>query len=767
MVSPWDANDKSLRWWYTVADAVAMEVNPSTGAIFTGPTRGSGYTEGTIWAVARDGSNVSSPICSVKIRPPVASVQIAPTLEFVLGIDGPHAALGVTIQPAIARQEVGWRSADPNVVTIDEQTGVITPVGVGSTIIGAYSTDGTGGDIGVVSNNCTVTVKPKPESFSFIAPPQTVTVGEWVGLPAAVLQPGGETSGPYWSAHRWAGSGPGIVDFNTNSGYFMVHSPGTYTIGVESTHPDLQNPQVRGMFTVQVLPAVAGIALTWPGRNPNAANPDYLNITVGQGVQLSAAVIPNDAIQDVVWEISPGSDGDNVSWNPQTRTITGLSVSSVPGTRWGIRAKSMDGLNTYSNWCWVQVLAAATPTPAPTASPTKKPTVTASPSPTATVKPAATATPSETLPPSAQINQDLSIIKSIAGAYYMQADIDEETDPDSANIDISPAADMPSDAGQPESWYIWRFEPAGNGRYYLYNMYHTDRVLVMDRSTSKLSFKPRSGVGSEAGWILELVSGNTYRIRNVYDPSKYLVAASSGASWVSTGASTHARAQWIITKYTNQLEWGGGVNLPNHDNRPYNVYCQPIGTGTGDGGSALSVRITEDLYKAAINSWNGISSNVNLLYLGPNESRTGKTVYIEFRNWDLQSLGHTTLGKAASTVNGVHYNPNSHFSHSVDDDFDSVTIYLNKKELHKMDDDNEIIAVIAHEIGHALKLAHNRDEEAGNPSNTQSENKSTFPSVMQNFVNSNGVNFWHAKERRSSWTITRLDRAALRKKWGE
>ena len=51
MVSPWDANDKRLRWWYTVTDAVAMEVNPSTGAIFTGPTRGSGYTEGTIWVM--------------------------------------------------------------------------------------------------------------------------------------------------------------------------------------------------------------------------------------------------------------------------------------------------------------------------------------------------------------------------------------------------------------------------------------------------------------------------------------------------------------------------------------------------------------------------------------------------------------------------------------------------------------------------------------------------------------------------------------------
>jgi len=107
---------------------------------------------------------------------------------------------------------------------------------------------------------------------------------------------------------------------------------------------------------------------------------------VGQGVQLSAAVIPNDAIQDVVWEISPGSDGDNVSWNPQTRTITGLSVSSVPGTRWGIRAKSMDGLNTYSNWCWVQVLAPP-PTAKPTATPTKKPTVTIAPSPTATASP--------------------------------------------------------------------------------------------------------------------------------------------------------------------------------------------------------------------------------------------------------------------------------------------------------------------------------------------------------------------------------------------
>ena len=56
-----------------------------------------------------------------------------------------------------------------------------------------------------------------------------------------------------------------------------------------------------------------------------------------------------------------------------------------------IRAKSMDGLNTYSNWCWVQVLAPP-PTPAPTAKPTASPTkkpVTASPSPTATTSPGA------------------------------------------------------------------------------------------------------------------------------------------------------------------------------------------------------------------------------------------------------------------------------------------------------------------------------------------------------------------------------------------
>ena len=130
----------------------------------------------------------------------------------------------------------------------------------------------------------------------------------------------------------------------------------------------------------------------------------------------------------------------------------------------------------------------------------------------------------------------------------MHATIDEETDPDSVNIDIYPAVGTLTNVTQPESWYIWRFEPAGNGRYYIHNMYHTDRVLTMDRSTLALSFRSRIGAGQESLWRLELVSGNTYRIRNAYDSSKYLIATSSGGAGVSAGASTHVGAQWLITK---------------------------------------------------------------------------------------------------------------------------------------------------------------------------------------------------------------------------
>ena len=378
-VSPWDANDKSLRWWYTVTDAVAMEVNPTSGAIFTGPTQGSGYTEGTIWAVARDGSNVSSPVCSVKIRPPVASVQIAPTLEFVLGVDGPHAALGVTIQPAIARQEVGWRSADPNVATIDEQTGVITPVGVGSTIIGAYSTDGNGGDIGVVSNNCTVTVRPAPTYFDFDLSgfPAVVIPGVEYPLPGAIVRPDGAAGG-----HQWEKSDNVTLRFAGNAGWFTAHGAGPHSLTLRSALPGFDH--VTGTHDFSAYQPVTGISLTRDETYP---------FYPGDIMTFRSTVSPSNATYPgITWhrELTNGATIQVLEQTDTTFKIKLLTSGNIE-----VWAQSASHLHPHiqSNVRYVNMIHPTPTTPTPTR--TATPTPTATPTGTATAG-SATATPTPT-----------------------------------------------------------------------------------------------------------------------------------------------------------------------------------------------------------------------------------------------------------------------------------------------------------------------------------------------------------------------------------
>lgn len=130
-VSPADASNKTISW--TTTDKSIATVSSS------GLVTAVGGGTATITATTADGSYTD--VCKVTVTIPVEGIKFGDVSSNV-GI-GSTTKLNYTITPPEATNKtVTWQSADPAVATVDETTGVITPVAPGGTEITVTTEDG-------------------------------------------------------------------------------------------------------------------------------------------------------------------------------------------------------------------------------------------------------------------------------------------------------------------------------------------------------------------------------------------------------------------------------------------------------------------------------------------------------------------------------------------------------------------------------------------------------------------------------------------------
>ena len=332
-VLPADASNQSLTWSSDHPEIVTVDSN--TGEV-------TAVKEGTaiITASANDGSNqvgrctitvidsTAVKVTSITITPDPAEVELGSTLK-----------LSASVLPTDAtNKNVTWSSENPEIATIDEADGTVTPVAAGTTSITATAADGSG-----TFKTITLTVKPEEEPVkvtSVSVSPKTATLaeGETQNLTFTVKPDNAAIKTVTWSSE------PESVATVSADGTITAIAEGTAVITAIADDGSAKSDTC----TVTVLPEeekpvkAASITVT----------PDKVSLNAGETKQLTKTIAPEDTTnKNVTWSSS----------NESVATVTedGLIKAIAKGTA-VITATAEDGSDVKGT-CTVTVTENATP----------------------------------------------------------------------------------------------------------------------------------------------------------------------------------------------------------------------------------------------------------------------------------------------------------------------------------------------------------------------------------------------------------------------
>ena len=189
-VCPTDAECKSVKW--TSSNPSVASVNESNGYVY-------GISAGTavITATATDGCGASDS-CTVTVTGDVlvSNVVIRPNMGYM--DVGDTKVLRADILPNNAtNKEVVWRSDDPNIITVNQSSGLIRAVATGNTTVYATACDGSG-----AVGSCNITVKPfiNVEAVTVCPQNKTIGVGDSVSLCATVCPENATNKNIIWTS---------------------------------------------------------------------------------------------------------------------------------------------------------------------------------------------------------------------------------------------------------------------------------------------------------------------------------------------------------------------------------------------------------------------------------------------------------------------------------------------------------------------------------------------------------------------------------------
>ena len=314
-VLPEDATDRSLSWR---SNNTAVATVNADGLV-TAKAVGSA----TITATANDGSGKKA-TCRVTVIPTLVNeVIVSPsTLELEVGNT---TTLAVAVLPATATNKVlSWTSSNTAVATVNNN-GEVSAVGLGTAIITATATDGSG-----KSGSCQLTVKPVMVQSIVLNPTNAeLNVGNHLTINAAVMP-----SNASIKTLSWRSSNATVATVSSN-GVVSALSVGTARITATAT----DGSGTSATCLVRVIPIyVSSITL----------NTYDLSMAVGGTAELLATVNPANATdQSLEWS----SSNTSVAVVSRDGLVTAKSVGTTV-----ITVMAQDGSDVKAE-CQVTVLA--------------------------------------------------------------------------------------------------------------------------------------------------------------------------------------------------------------------------------------------------------------------------------------------------------------------------------------------------------------------------------------------------------------------------
>lgn len=305
-VSPADASDTSLGW--KSSNKAVADVEDENGLIkLVGP----GKTTISVWY--KNDPTINA-VCQLTVVAGSDSLTIDETASVEVG---QKITLNTVITPITAETNVYWYSTNENIASVDEKTGEITGIAVGTTHIIAVTDEGHTG-------KCELTVTQRATGIAF--PQETITVAKGSTLALAYeLTPKDATVTPTWKSFDET-----IVSVNAD-GVITANEVGETYVSV--TIPE----GFTATLQIKVIDKSIGIQLSQ----------EEYGVTVGTTTLIGYVLTPANATTTLTWKSL-----DETIATVNNGVITGVKVGSTY-----IVVTSADG---YSATCRVKVSQFAT-----------------------------------------------------------------------------------------------------------------------------------------------------------------------------------------------------------------------------------------------------------------------------------------------------------------------------------------------------------------------------------------------------------------------
>ena len=280
-----------------------------------------------------------------------------------------------------------------------------------------------------------------------------------------------------------------------------------------------------------------------------------------------------------------------------------------------------------------------------------------------------------------------------------------------------------------QSNQIWRFERIDDN-YKIYSMITQSDDVTENRILKVVGGLPKfeddyegSDQDDDCLWKIYNQGNNKVCIESVGSPGSYLYE--SGTIVLDDEINQPFTISQV--KYSSHNEATNGNDYSVTIDSEHSIYF------TADSSFTEYLDIIEE----AVNAWNGISDNINLVF---HETRQSGINYFGTFIMEEKYLGSAFIaGQMIPNLTDTNVNEGNDWDYT----WSSVNIYAySENSIWKEGSDKEKTAVLIHEIGHALRLGHTDNID--------------LPSIMKS-SNSQGSNF--------TPNITNLDKTILKEKW--
>jgi uncharacterized protein YjdB len=266
-ILPEDADDKTINWTSDDTSIATVDENGVVTAIKEGQTE----------IVVTSTATGLQDRCTVLVRKNVTNIALEESQITISNI-GESKQLTAIITPEDAtEQSVTWKSSNEAICTVTNQ-GLVTATGIGSTLVTATTVDGG------LTATCIVKVIQHVSSISLNKTTMSLKVGETDRLQATISPDNADNK-----AVNWSSSNEQLATVDAEGNVVAV-AAGEVTITATSE----DNPNAKATCKVTVIQPVTGITLS---------ENSYTLKGIGQSVQLTATVLPEDATnQKVNWK---------------------------------------------------------------------------------------------------------------------------------------------------------------------------------------------------------------------------------------------------------------------------------------------------------------------------------------------------------------------------------------------------------------------------------------------------------------------------------